>query len=163
MRRQVVAARVAPGEAERRKIVDHRIVLAPERHRAELAVAQARIGLIAELAASLAQRAVRDAEPVFDLEDGLVAAAQVLASQQTPVAAGHAAAARLNVGMTLRVVRVDQARVEQAVERDTRLRVRAMGGQPGNERGGGEPRGAAGVLHRVGAATVLVRHAIVCE
>src|SRR5206468_3720195 len=94
---------------------------------AELVARQTDKCLTAEFAAALLQRTVIDAEAVFQREDCLQAAAEVFSAAQAPTAAVHRAAGLLPVAVTVLVVGVRDAGVDQAVQSDAALGVRRGG------------------------------------
>src|SRR6202012_2707722 len=105
-------------------IVDHAVILTAERYRAQLVARQTDKRLTAEFAATLFQRAVVNAEAVFQREDGLKTATQVFGAAQAPAAAVHRTRGFLPVAVAGLVIRIGEAGIDQAVQRDAALGVR---------------------------------------
>jgi hypothetical protein len=125
--------------AERREVVDDRVVLAAEAERTEARFAEPDERLAAEHAAALAEPPVVHVEAVFQREDRLQPAAEILAALQAPAAALRVAARELVIGLAepvdVHVVGVVEAFVDQAIQRHTVLRKdrRGASGQRGGE------------------------------
>src|ERR1700761_7727919 len=127
MCRQIVAARMHTGEAERGEIVHHRVVLASQRDRAEAVVRQPRKRLIAKLATALPSRSIHYAEAVLKLENRPCAAAEIFAPDETPVAAGHITAACLPGRMPVLIAGIQEPSIDHPIKRHARLCLRPAG------------------------------------
>jgi len=84
-------------------------------------IAQSHPRAAAEHAPALARCARFQAEAVFEPEQDLVAAAQILASKQTPARPLHIALGRLVRAIAFLIVGVCEAGIDNAVERHTAL------------------------------------------
>jgi hypothetical protein len=117
---------------QRRDEVDQRVVLAAQCERAELLAAQARERLASKQPVVLPELAVLHVVAVFEHEDRLQAAAEILAAAQAETAAVDVAARRLHQralrAALLDVVGVHHAGIDEAVQRDRTLRLRRCGG-----------------------------------
>ncbi|MCY1234964.1 hypothetical protein D9M72_475640 [compost metagenome] len=111
----IVEAAPLRADVERADKVHHRVVLAAHGHRAMVA-GQPDIGLAPEDQATLPQLAAAGIEAVFQHEQRLHAAAQVLAAAQAEAAGLDHAAGQAELVMAARIVVVGQAFIDDAIE-----------------------------------------------
>jgi hypothetical protein len=100
--------------------------LSAQRERAVAGVAQAHVGIARETEPA-AQPPRVDVEAAFQAEDRRGAAAQVLAAAHAPTAAGRHARGKLLQVVALHVADEVDTVLDDAVERDAALRMRAGG------------------------------------
>ncbi len=125
-RREHAAQIVVGGDALHE--IDERVVLAAERERAVAVARQADERLPAEQAAALTLPAAARIEAVLQLEQRLQPAAEILGAFHAPAAAGEVARAAVTehprVVLALFMVHIGDRRVDHAIQRDARLRMR---------------------------------------
>src|SRR6185369_11769792 len=109
------------------EIVDNGIVLAAQCDRTEPVIRHTDVRLTAEHAAALPQTAAIQVEAVFELKDRLVAAAQIFRAFQAPTAALRIAALQFDDAVAVDAIRIVDAFVDHAIQRDAALRENGSG------------------------------------